>query len=70
MIPQSFRDIISNQENVGFYQTLALILFMLFFISLVVYVFSRSKKHYREQENAPLEDNIDFEDKKTNHYET
>ena len=62
MIPQSFRDIISNQENVGFYQTLALLLFVLFFVLLVIFVFSRSKKYYNEQQNAPLEDDIDFED--------
>lgn len=64
MIPQSFRDIISNQENVGFYQSLALILFVLFFVSLVIYVFSRSKKYYTEEQNAPLEDDTDFEDHK------
>ena len=64
MIPQSFRDIISNQENVGFYQTLALLLFVLFFVLLVIFVFSRSKKYYNEQQNAPLEDDIDFEDHK------
>ena len=56
MIPQSFRDILTNSENTGLYQTLALIIFMLFFIGLVVYVFSRPKKHYKEEANAPLDD--------------
>ena len=38
MIPQNFKDILSNGENVGLYQTLALILFVLFFIGLVYVV--------------------------------
>ena len=56
MIPQNFKDILSNTENAGLYQTLALIFFMLFFIALVIYVFSRPKKYYREEEHTPLED--------------
>ena len=65
MIPQGFKDIINNSENVGFYQTLALLLFIVFFVGLVIYVFSRPKKHYNEEENAPLSDEIiDSEDHK------
>lgn len=54
MIPQSLKDIISNGSNVGLYQTLAMLLFMFLFIALVWYVFSRPKKHYEEEANAPL----------------
>lgn len=43
MIPQNFKDILSNGENVGLYQTLALILFVLFFIGLVYVVFKNLK---------------------------
>jgi cbb3-type cytochrome oxidase subunit 3 len=32
---------------------------MMFFIALVIYVFSRPKKYYREEEHAPLEDDED-----------
>lgn len=56
MIPQSFRDILSNGENAGLYQTVALLIFMIFFIGLILYVFSRPKKHYQEEERAPLDD--------------
>lgn len=56
MIPQSFRDILSNGENAGLYQTIALLIFMIFFIGLILYVFSRPKKHYSEEERAPLDD--------------
>lgn len=56
MIPQSIKDIISNGDNVGLYQTIAMILFILFFLGIVFYVFSRPKKYYEEEENAPLND--------------
>ena len=56
MIPQSFKDILNNGENVGLYQTIAMIIFILFFVGLVFYVFSRPKKHYTEEEHAPLDD--------------
>jgi len=59
MVPQNFKDIISNGENVGLYRTLALILFVMFFIALVFVVFKKPKKYYRDRENAPLEDDGD-----------
>jgi len=61
MIPQNVKDILANGENVGFYQTLAMLLFLFFFLGIVYYVFSRPKKHYDEAANAPLDD--DTEDK-------
>ena len=59
MIPQGVKDILSNGSNVGLYQTLAMILFLILFSGIVWYVFSRSKKHYDEAANAPLDDSID-----------
>lgn len=59
MIPQSIKDILSNGENVGLYQTIAMVVFILLFLGIVYFVFSRSKKHYDEEANAPLNDNID-----------
>lgn len=54
MIPQSIKEIVSNGGNVGLFQTLAMLLFMLLFVGLIWYVFSRPKKHYEEEANAPL----------------
>ncbi len=59
MIPQSFKDIISNVENAGFFQTLAMIIFILFFVMVVYIVINRPKKYYSEEENAPLEKDHD-----------
>ncbi|MBS1548505.1 MAG: CcoQ/FixQ family Cbb3-type cytochrome c oxidase assembly chaperone [Bacteroidetes bacterium] len=56
MIPQSFKDILSNGENANLYQIIALFIFIFFFVGLIVYVFSRPKKHYEEDANAPLDD--------------
>ena len=56
MVPQSFKDILSNGENVGLMQTLAMILFILVFLGIAWFVFTRPKKFYNEEENAPLND--------------
>jgi cytochrome c oxidase cbb3-type subunit 4 len=63
MIPHSVKDIISNGNNVGLYQTIAMILFLLFFLGIIYYVFSRPKKHYDKEANAPLNDDIEDTDR-------
>ncbi|SEF74959.1 Cbb3-type cytochrome oxidase component FixQ [Halpernia humi] len=62
MVPQNFKDILSNGEHVGLYQTIAMFIFLACFVGLLVYVFSRSKKHYEEEANAPLQDDIEEND--------
>ena len=62
MIPQRVKDILANGSNVGLYQTIAMILFILFFLGIVFYVFTRPKKYYEEEENAPLNDDIEDKD--------
>ncbi|SEW47062.1 MULTISPECIES: cbb3-type cytochrome c oxidase subunit 3 [Chryseobacterium] len=56
MIPQNFKDILANTDYAGFYQTLSMIIFLLFFVILILYVFTRPKKFYHEAERAPLRD--------------
>lgn len=56
MIPSNIKDILANIDNAGIYQTLSMIIFIIFFISTVLHVLSRPKKHYSEVEKAPLED--------------
>ena len=55
MIPSNFKDILANVENAGFYQTLSMILFILFFIATIYFVISKPKKYYEDVEKAPLE---------------
>lgn len=59
MIPQNVKDILGNSGNSSIYQTLALILFLIFFLGIIFYVFSRPKKYYDEEANAPLDDDIE-----------
>lgn len=59
MIPQSFKDIVSNGEYVGLLQTIAMILFLLVFLGVCYYVFNKPKKYYDEEASSPLNDNID-----------
>lgn len=59
MIPQNVKDILGNSGNSSIYQTLALILFLIFFLGIVFYVFSRPKKYYDKEANAPLDDDIE-----------
>ena len=59
MIPQSFKDIVSNVENAGLFQTIAMIIFILFFVTVIYVVLNRPKKYYNDEENAPLEKDED-----------
>ena len=54
MIPQSFKDIISNGEYTGIFQTVAMVLFILIFLGLVGYVMSRPKKILRGRTKSPI----------------
>ncbi|MDV3473003.1 cytochrome C oxidase Cbb3 [Elizabethkingia sp. HvH-WGS333] len=56
MIPQNFKDILSNTDYAGFYQALSTIIFLLFFVTIILYIFTRPKKFYHEAEHAPLRD--------------
>lgn len=63
MIPQNFKDILGNVENAGLYQSLAMLLFIVFFLMVLFWVFSRSKSHYNDQAHTPLEDdNNDYKE--------
>ncbi len=58
MIPQNVKEILGNSENVGLLQTIAMLFFLVFFLGILYYVLSRPKKHYDEEANAPLQDDI------------
>ena len=62
MIPQSIKDILANGENAGIYQTIAMLFFIIFFLGIVYWVFTRPKKYYDEEANAPLDDDIEDKD--------
>lgn len=58
MIPQSFKDILANGDNANLFQIIAMIIFIIMFLILIWYIFTRPKKYYNEEANAPLDDDI------------
>jgi cbb3-type cytochrome oxidase subunit 3 len=60
MIPQSFKDILANGDKNSLYQIIALFIFLILFVGMLVYVFSKPKKYYDQDANAPLDDDSDI----------
>lgn len=60
MIPQNFKDYLVNEDNTGLFQTLTLLLFCIFFITLIAFVFSKSKNYYKNVSQLPLHDEDSF----------
>ena len=58
MIPQSIKDILGNSGDNSIFQTIAMLFFLVLFLVIVYWVFSRPKKYYDEEANAPLNDDI------------
>lgn len=58
MIPENLKDLVASGQETGLYQTIAMLLFIIFFVGLVIYVFSRPKKHYQDIAEEPLKDDI------------
>lgn len=65
MIPENLKDLVASGQETGLYQTIAMLLFIIFFIGLLIYVFSRPKKYYQEIAEEPLKD--DAEDENLSH---
>lgn len=55
-----YRDIIkmvlSNIKNVGYYQSVILIIFMLYFLLLIIYIYTRPKNYYKDITSFLLKD--------------
>jgi len=50
-----FQSWFSEYENADFLQTLSLILFVIFFLSIAFFVFSKPKTYYKEASELPLD---------------
>ncbi len=57
MASQNFENFLINAENIGLYQAIILIFFIIFFISLIVLVFSKPRNHYQAVSESPLDIN-------------
>lgn len=61
-----YNKIIAGVDNAIIYQSLALLLFVLFFLGLTFMVMNKPKNYYNDMSNLPLEDN----EKRTNNINT
>ncbi|MXO34442.1 hypothetical protein GFU95_03450 [Apibacter sp. B3889] len=61
-----YNKIIAGVDNAIIYQSLALLLFVLFFLGVTFMVMNKPKNYYNYMSNLPLEDN----EKRTNNINT
>ncbi|MCX8676779.1 CcoQ/FixQ family Cbb3-type cytochrome c oxidase assembly chaperone [Apibacter sp. B3924] len=61
-----YNKIIAGVDNAIIYQSLALLLFVLFFLGVTFMVMNKPKNYYNDMSNLPLEDN----EKRTNNINT
>lgn len=61
-----YNKIIAGVDNAIIYQSLALLLFVLFFLGVTFMVMNKPKNYYNDISNLPLEDN----EKRTNNINT
>ncbi|MXP06508.1 MULTISPECIES: CcoQ/FixQ family Cbb3-type cytochrome c oxidase assembly chaperone [unclassified Apibacter] len=61
-----YNKIIAGVDNAVIYQSLALLLFVLFFLGVTFMVMNKPKNYYNDMSNLPLEDN----EKRTNNINT
>lgn len=61
-----YNKIIAGVDNAIIYQSLALLLFVLFFLGVTFMVMNKPKNYYKDMSNLPLEDN----EKRTNNINT
>ncbi|CVK15359.1 Cbb3-type cytochrome oxidase component FixQ [Apibacter mensalis] len=52
-----YTKIIAGVDNAIIYQSLALLLFVLFFLGVIFIVMNKPKNYYSDMSNLPLEDN-------------
>lgn len=51
----TFKMIVAGVENANIYQSLALVLFLIFYISLFIIIYIKPKNYYNKIEKSPLD---------------
>lgn len=52
----TIKTVLSHIEGVGYYQSFVLVIFMLYFLLLIVYVYTRPKNYYKDVTSFLLKD--------------
>lgn len=50
-----YKEVLRSIEGVGVFPSIALILFLVFFIGLIIYLVKKGKKHWEDVARLPLE---------------
>lgn len=57
-----YKNVLQNIENIAIWPLISFVIFFVFFLCLLLYVFSVDKKHIKKMENLPF-DGKDLNDK-------
>ncbi|GAA0878340.1 hypothetical protein GCM10009119_13080 [Algoriphagus jejuensis] len=52
-----YKEILRSIENIEIYPIISLIIFLLFFVSMFIWVVKTPKSHIKHMESLPLDDN-------------
>lgn len=50
-----YKDVLRSMEGTGIYPTIAMLLFMGFFLGLIFYLYKKGKSHWDDAAKLPLE---------------
>ncbi|MDR1876765.1 MAG: CcoQ/FixQ family Cbb3-type cytochrome c oxidase assembly chaperone [Flavobacteriaceae bacterium] len=61
-----YNKIIAGVDNAAIYQSIALLLFVLFFVGVILMVMKKPKNYYKAMSDLPLEEEKRINNKNTN----
>jgi cytochrome c oxidase cbb3-type subunit 4 len=53
---KTFKAVVASVENAGLYQTIAFVLFFLFFLAVLLIIWKKPKDYYKEDSELPLDE--------------
>ncbi len=56
-----YKEVLRSIEGVGIFPSIALVLFLVFFIVLIVYLVKKGKSHWKDAARLPLETDEEIE---------
>lgn len=56
-----YKEVLRSIEGVGIFPSIALVVFLAFFIGLIIYLVKKGRVHFEDVAHLPLEDNKSIE---------
>ncbi|MDZ7716774.1 MAG: cbb3-type cytochrome c oxidase subunit 3 [Balneolaceae bacterium] len=60
-----YKEVLRSIEGIGIFPSIALMLFMGFFVGLIIYLVKKGKSHYEDAAKLPLQSDESIENNKT-----